>query len=98
MFLCFKNPYIGNSKNINLMDKSDSTFFYNETLVISLEILYKEYFDRDVGDSYIERGIRNSNVTYFYEIKSIDDNNTVFYIATNEQPKVYTTSEMTNYE
>jgi hypothetical protein len=99
MFLCFKKPYIGDSKNVQLMEKSNNIIFYNENQVISFEILNKKYdIYGEVIESYVERGINNSNVTYFFEIKSLDNDKKVFYIASDEKPSVYTTSEMIDYE
>jgi hypothetical protein len=97
--MCFKKPFIGKKNNINYMVENTSVFFYHEDRIISLEIVFKEYdADGDVQQSYIERGIQDSDVTYYYEIKSIDDDKTTFYIATAEKSTFHTTIEMVNYE
>ena len=99
MFLCFKNPYTGDSNNIQLMEKSNSILFYNENQVISLEILHKKYdYYQDLIKSYFERGIRNSDVTYIYKIRLSDEDDTFFYITSDKKPSVYTMSEMIDYE
>jgi hypothetical protein len=56
------------------MEKSNSIFFYNENQVISLEILHKTYdYYGDLIETYRERGIYKSEVTYIYKISSDED-------------------------
>ena len=56
------------------MEKSNSIFFYNENQVVSLEILRKTYdYYGDLIETYRERGIYKSEVTYIYKISSDED-------------------------
>lgn len=98
MFLCFNNSYTGDSNYIQFMKKSNSILVYNENQVISLEILHKTYdYHGDLSDSYRERGISKSEVTYIYKIRS-DEDDTFFYITTDKKPSVYTIAEMIDCE